>query len=84
MSAPYLSMEGSWEEIAARLPEFAGKKLRVLVFPADEGGPSERDPRPISEVLAEIAGTLSAADLSAVPPDFCDQLDHYIYGAPKQ
>jgi hypothetical protein len=34
--------------------------------------------------LAEIAATIPAAELAKLPPDFTDQLDHYVYGTPKR
>ncbi len=42
-TAPLLDLEGTWEEIQARAPEFAGRRVRLLVLgtepetkPADE------------------------------------------------
>jgi hypothetical protein len=84
MSTPLLELEGTWEEIAAQIPDFSGQKLRVLVYPAEESRPEAHDTRPIAEVLAEIAATIPAAELAKLPPDFTDQLDHYIYGTPKR
>ena len=84
MSTPLLELEGTWDEIAAQIPDFSGQKLRVLVYPAEDNSPETHDTRPIAEVLAEIAVTIPAAELATLPPDFTDQLDHYIYGTPKR
>jgi hypothetical protein len=84
MTTPLLELEGTWEEITAQIPDFAGQKLRVLVYPAEEHSTAAPDTRPMAEVLAEIAATISAAELAKLPPDFTDQLDHYIYGTPKR
>ncbi len=84
MTTPLLELEGTWAEITAQIPDFAGQKLRVLVFPAEENRPAAPDTRPIAEVLAEIAATIPPAELAKLPPDFTDQLDHYIYGTPKR
>ena len=84
MTTPLLELEGTWEEIAAKIPDFSGQKLRVLVYPAEENSPEAHETRPIAEVLAEIAATIPAAELATLPPDFTDQLDHYIYGTPKR
>ena len=84
MSTPLLELEGTWEEIAAQIPDFSGQKLRVLVYSAEDSSPEVHDTRPIAEVLAEIAATIPAAELATLPPDFTDQLDHYIYGTPKR
>jgi len=84
MSTPLLELEGTWDEIAAQIPDFSGQKLRVLVYPVEENSPEAHDTRPIAEVLAAIAATIPAAELATLPPDFADQLDHYIYGTPKR
>jgi hypothetical protein len=84
MTTPLLELEGTWEEIAAQIPDFAGQKLRVLVYPAEENSIAAHDTRPMAEVLAEIAATISPTELAKLPPDFTDQLDHYIYGTPKR
>ncbi len=84
MTIPLLELEGTWEEIAAQIPNFAGQKLRVLVYPATDDSPDVSNTRPIAEVLAEIAAAIPSAELAKLPPDFTDQLDHYIYGTPKQ
>ena len=84
MTTPLLELEGTWAEITAQIPDFAGQKLRVLVYPAEEQSTAVPDTRPIAEVLAEIAATIPTAELAKLPPDFTDQLDHYIYGTPKR
>lgn len=83
MSAPLLELEGTCEEIVARIAGLSGQKLHVLIYAAEERERS-RDTRPIGEVLAEIAASIPAAELSKLPSDFTDQLDHYIYGSPKK
>ena len=84
MALPLLELEGTWEEIAAQVPDFSGQKLRVLVYPAEENSTAASATRPIAEVLAEIAATIPAAELAKLPPDFTDQLDHYVYDTSKQ
>ena len=42
MATPILQLEGSWEEIAARAGDFAGRRLRVTVL-ADEGAAAGLD-----------------------------------------
>lgn len=84
MSAPLVELEGTWEEIAAHMPDFSGQRVRVLVYPATENSTESRDTRPIAEALAEIAASIPTAELARLPADFGDQLDHYIYGTPKQ
>lgn len=84
MTSPLLALEGTWAEITAQIPDFASQKLRVLVYPAEEHNIVEADTRLIADVLAEIATTVPAAETEKLPPDFIDQLDHYIYGTPKR
>jgi hypothetical protein len=84
MMTPLLELQGTWEEIAAQIPDFSGQKLRVLIYPIVENGSEARDTRPIAEVLAEIAKAIPAEEIAQLPPDFTDQLDHYIYGTPKR
>jgi hypothetical protein len=84
MATLLLELEGTWAEITAQIPDFAGQKLRVLVYPAEENRPATPDTRPMAEVLAEIAATIPPAELAKLPPDFTDQLDHYVYGTPKR
>ncbi|HLK59314.1 MAG TPA: hypothetical protein VKU00_22330 [Chthonomonadaceae bacterium] len=84
MAIPLLDMEGTWEEIAEHIPDLPGKKLRVIVLPVEETDPVQKDIRPISEVLAEIAAGIPPQEAAKLPPDFTDQLDHYIYGTPKR
>lgn len=84
MTSPLLSLEGTWAEIAAQIPDFAEQKLRVFVYPAQEQSTVMSDTRPMMEVLAEIAANIPDAELAKLPPDFTDQLDHYIYSTPKR
>jgi len=84
MPTPLLALEGTWAEIAAQIPDFAGQKLRVLVYPAEENSLEAPDTRPIAEVLADIAAAIPSSELAKLPPDFTDQLDHYVYGTPKR
>lgn len=64
MTTPLFELEGTWEEIAAQIPDFASRKLRVLVYPAEEHSTAAHDTRPITEVLAEIAATIPPAELA--------------------
>jgi hypothetical protein len=79
MTTPLLELEGTWEEIVAQIPDFSGQKLRVLVYPVPGHSAEGHDTRPIAEMLAEIAAAISAGELARLPPNFTDQLDHYIY-----
>jgi hypothetical protein len=45
MATPLLELEGTWEEIQERIPDFAGQRVRLIIWPApeSEAGTSERD-----------------------------------------
>ena len=83
-TTPLLELEGTWAEITAQILDFAGQKLRVLVYPVEENSTAAPDTRPMAEVLADIAATIPPSELAKLPPDFTDQLDHYVYGTPKR
>ena len=42
MAHALLELEGTWEEIAARAPEFSGHRLRLIVLPENT---AQEDPR---------------------------------------
>lgn len=83
MAIPLLELEGTAEQIKANLPDFDGRRLHIIVLPV-ETEPAEKDIRPLDEKLAEIAARIPSEELAKIPSDFCDQLDHYIYGTPKR
>ena len=39
--------------------------------------------RPIWEIIAENMKRVPSGDLAALPKDGLNQIDHYVYGAPK-
>ena len=54
------------------------KKSERLIPPRD---PSER---PFWEYWVEASKRIPEEELAKIPPDFSRNLDHYLYGAPKQ
>ena len=76
MTTPLLELEGTWEEIVARVPDFCGQKPRVLMYPTTGHGAEGHDTRAIAEVLAEIAAAIPVGALAKLLSDFTDQLDH--------
>jgi Arc/MetJ-type ribon-helix-helix transcriptional regulator len=46
--------------------------------------PATATHRPIEEVLAEIASQVPDEEWAKLPADLNDNLDHYLYGAPKR
>ncbi len=66
-----------------------GKLLRitrVLEMRFQPAGEPSYDPtaRPIEDVLTELAGEIPEEAWSRLPQDLTDNLDHYLYGTPKQ
>ena len=47
MTTPLLELEGTWAEITAQIPNFAGQKLRVLVYPVKKTAPQHTIPVPL-------------------------------------
>lgn len=90
MDTSPIEFTGTPAEIAQYLASFPNQRLHVAVRPARESDPTTprlgfpKDDRDIMEVLHEIAASVPASELAKLPADFCDQLDHYIYGTPKQ
>lgn len=46
--------------------------------------PFDSDAPPIEDVLAQIASKVPKKEWKRLPDDLTDQLDHYLYGTPKQ
>ena len=75
--------EGTWEEVAAHAPEFAGRRVRLTLL--DDEKPSHTTPKlSIEQKLAELAAEVPPEEWDSLPKDLSDQLDHYLYGWPKR
>ena len=44
----------------------------------------KKDSRPIWEVIAEISSQVPDEEWAKLPTDGAENLDHYLYGAPKK
>ncbi len=85
MNAPLLEIEGTWEEIAQRAPEFKGHRMRLAVLPQESGvSVAPEDDRPIEEQIAEIVADVPESEWANLQSDLSDHLDHYVYGTPKR
>jgi hypothetical protein len=75
--------------IEIRHPDLtAGSQAEVIILidasaPAGEAAAEAISPAPIWEVAAEIAAAVPDEVWASVPPDLSKNLDHYLYGAPK-
>jgi hypothetical protein len=70
LAKPVLELEGSWEEIAQRAPELAGRRVRLTVLADEPGSAPPRPPvfRPghgpsTARSLLKYAGTWAGDDL---------------------
>lgn len=83
--AGFLELEGTWEEVAARASELAGRRVRLTVLP-ERNRPAETygTGLTIEEKIQQIAAQVPQDEWDKLPPDLSDNLDHYIYGTPKK
>lgn len=83
--AGLLELEGTWEEVAARASELAGRRVRVTVLPENER-PAEANGTglTIEQKIQQLSAQVPENEWDRLPPDLSDNLDHYIYGTPKK
>jgi hypothetical protein len=86
MNALILEMEGTWQEITEKMSTHFDERVHVIVRPVVEEpkADSKRKKRTVREILEETASNIPPEELAKFPADFSSQLDHYIYGTPKQ
>ncbi len=88
MSIPLLELEGTTEEIKAKLPDFGEQRLHIVVTSADVADELDLVKSPIQQTIEEKIlarfSQIPAEERSKVPADLTDNLDHYIYGTPKK
>jgi hypothetical protein len=87
-SEPYtkaksIEIEGDWMKISAAAAKHKDRRQRLTILGGAPDVESAKG-RPILEVLREIAASPAPAEQPPLPDDFCDQLDHYVYGTPKR
>lgn len=72
MALPLCKLEGTWQEISARVPDFDTRKLQVVVYDAEEtpAVPAESDD-PRMAIINAIAEEVRQMDLA---PDTRDYL----------
>ena len=57
---------------------------RALTIQAAGEAPFDPEARPIWEVISEIGASVPDEEWAKVPTDLARNLDHYLYGVPKQ
>jgi len=53
-------------------------------MPKEQQTPYEPNAPAIEDVLAAIAAEIPKEEWDKLPPDLTDNLDHYLYGIPRQ
>lgn len=82
MAVPIVELEGTWQEITAHAPDFAGRKLRVIVFPADDVGRTRGDAQvDASDALGRL---IDVSQVDTGIRDLAREHDHYVHGKPKK
>ena len=90
MTLKLLEMDGTAEEIHERLAEYSGRRLHVVVTSESDTGkleallPVSHEKLSIEEKIMARFSALSKEEISRIPDDLSDNLDHYIYGLPKK
>jgi hypothetical protein len=74
MSEPVLELEGLWEEVTARLPDLAGRRVRLIVLTVDEDRPVEAEGTPHDPRLTILQEIDGRSRLIAPKPDPADYL----------
>ena len=46
MAIPLCRLEGTWQEITARIPDFDTRKLEVIIYDAEEEPQTRLNPKP--------------------------------------
>ncbi|MEA5418095.1 hypothetical protein VB712_02595 [Spirulina sp. CCNP1310] len=57
-------------------------KTKVKVQPIPDSSPANNNP--ILQMIDEITAEVPLQEWDQLPKDFSQQLDHYLYGVPKQ
>jgi hypothetical protein len=73
--------------IVEAMPENEAEEL-LQQLEEQPASPSVEKPKygihALSELLDEIARNAPEEELKKIPPDFSENLDHYLYGSPKR
>jgi hypothetical protein len=78
-----LQVRGRGEFSAQGKPIRVTQVAEISLLPAGLV-PYDSEARPIEDILVELAAEVPAEEWSQLPPDLTDDIDHYLYGTPKQ
>jgi len=59
-------------------------KWKEVVRPATTKAHYDKSARPIEDVLEELAKEIPQEEWDRLPSDLNENLDHYLYGVPKE
>lgn len=77
------TIEGTWEEIAARGEEFAGRSVRLTIVPDPVSvAPDRQSRKSIETKIMERSSRVPKEEWDNLPSDLLDRLDDYLYGKP--
>ena len=82
-----LEFEGSAEDIQLRFADFAGQRMYVTAYSVEAplaDSDSTTAILSIEEKILSLSRLTPKHESDKIPADFCDKLDHYIYGTPKK
>jgi len=82
MKAQEIELEGTWDEIKERVPNFEGKRLRVTVSLLEDT--PRQNTAALDEALSAIWQSVPESSWQSLPSDFASEFDHYLYGVPKR
>jgi hypothetical protein len=82
MDKSVIELEGTWEEILARIPDFNGKRLHITVQAVEEK--VSAGPISVDSALDSIWKQVPDASWDRFPADFGENMDHYLFGSTKQ
>jgi Arc/MetJ-type ribon-helix-helix transcriptional regulator len=72
------------EAVRTAVLDFVRRRRREISERPSAETRKPQEHRPIEEVLAEIAAQVPDKEWERLPADLSDNLDHYLYGAPKR
>ena len=84
MSSQPLIIEGLWKDVAEIGARYADRRVRLIVLPPREETPDISAAPSIEEEIAAIWSDVTQEQWASLPSDLSEQIDHYVYGTPKQ
>lgn len=84
MSSQPLIIEGLWQDVVEISVRYADRRVRLIVLPPRVETPDIFAAPSIEEEIAAIWSDVTKEQWSSLPSDLSDQIDHYVYGTPKQ